>query len=64
MLVDHARPKLGRFRHRGVLLDVSFLPAPDPARPVEVPDDALMALSLDGSPPPSGLIRYAAPFGI
>lgn len=31
---------------------------------VEVPDDALMALSLDGSPIPSGLVRYAAPFGI
>lgn len=31
---------------------------------IEVPDDALMALSLDGSPPPGGLVRYAAPFGI
>jgi putative acetyltransferase len=31
---------------------------------VEVPDDALMALSLDGSPLPGGLVRYAAPFGI
>lgn len=31
---------------------------------VEVPDDALMALSLDGSALPAGLVRYAAPFGI
>lgn len=31
---------------------------------VEVPDDALMALSLDGGPLPSGLVRYAPPFGI
>lgn len=31
---------------------------------VEVPDDALMALSLDGSPLPGGQVRYAAPFGI
>lgn len=31
---------------------------------VEVPEDALMALSLDGSPLPGGQVRYAAPFGI
>jgi putative acetyltransferase len=31
---------------------------------VAVPDDALMALSLDGGPLPGGLVRYAAPFGI
>ncbi|WP_255450325.1 GNAT family N-acetyltransferase [Skermania sp. ID1734] len=31
---------------------------------IEVPDEALMALSLDGSPMPSGTVRYAAPFGI
>lgn len=31
---------------------------------VEVPDDALMALSLDGGPLPAGLVRYAPPFGI
>ena len=31
---------------------------------VEVPDDALMALSLDGSALPAGRVRYAAPFGI
>ncbi|MEU8894922.1 N-acetyltransferase [Nocardia sp. NPDC048505] len=31
----------------------------------EVPDEALMALGLDGDRPlPSGVIRYAAPFGI
>ncbi|MDV3126605.1 N-acetyltransferase [Mycobacterium sp. 21AC1] len=29
----------------------------------EVPDDALMVLALDGSPIPTGVIRYAAPFG-
>lgn len=32
---------------------------------VEVPEDALMVLSLDGQTPvPAGLVRYAAPFGI
>lgn len=31
---------------------------------IEVPDEALMALSLDGSPLPGGQVRYAAPFGI
>lgn len=31
---------------------------------VEVPDEALMALSLDGGPLPAGRVRYAAPFGI
>jgi predicted N-acetyltransferase YhbS len=31
---------------------------------VEVPEDALMALSLDGTALPSGQVRYAAPFGI
>ncbi|AEF40582.1 GNAT family N-acetyltransferase [Hoyosella subflava] len=32
---------------------------------IEVPDDALMALSLDGDPElPRGTVRYAAPFGI
>lgn len=31
---------------------------------IEVPDDALMALSLDGQPVPGGLVHYAAPFGI
>lgn len=31
---------------------------------VEVPDDALMVLSLDGRPVPAGLVRYASPFGI
>lgn len=31
---------------------------------VEVPDEALMALSLDGGPLPAGQVRYAAPFGI
>jgi predicted N-acetyltransferase YhbS len=31
---------------------------------IDVPDEALMALSLDGSSPPAGTIRYAAPFGI
>lgn len=31
---------------------------------IEVPDEALMALSLDGSALPGGTIRYAAPFGI
>jgi putative acetyltransferase len=30
----------------------------------EVPEDALMALSLDGSPLPGGQVRHAAPFGI
>lgn len=32
--------------------------------PVEVPDEALMALSLDGCRLPGGLVHYAAPFGI
>ncbi len=33
--------------------------------PIEVPDEALMVLALDPEhPPPSGMIRYAAPFGI
>ncbi|WP_114853942.1 GNAT family N-acetyltransferase [Brachybacterium sp. YJGR34] len=32
---------------------------------IEVPDEALMALSLDPARPlPSGVVRYAAPFGI
>ncbi|UZJ31574.1 GNAT family N-acetyltransferase [Streptomyces endophytica] len=28
------------------------------------PDEAFLALSLDGSPPPRGTVRYATPFGI
>ncbi|MFF2025614.1 GNAT family N-acetyltransferase [Streptomyces sp. NPDC058171] len=33
--------------------------------PLDVPDDALMALALDPEHPlPSGTVRYAAPFGI
>ncbi|MEW9548258.1 GNAT family N-acetyltransferase [Nonomuraea sp. NPDC050783] len=31
--------------------------------PFDAPADALMALSLDGTPPPRGVIRYAPPFG-
>ncbi len=31
---------------------------------IEVPDEALMALSLGAAPLPAGLVRYAAPFGI
>ena len=31
---------------------------------IEVPDEAMMAMSLDGSPLPSGIVRYAKPFGI
>ncbi|MFE5773464.1 GNAT family N-acetyltransferase [Streptomyces sp. NPDC056485] len=32
---------------------------------IEVPDEAMMALALDGAHPlPSGTVRYAAPFGI
>ncbi|MGN9760117.1 GNAT family N-acetyltransferase [Streptomyces sp. SD31] len=32
---------------------------------IEVPDEALMALTLDAEHPlPSGIVRYAAPFGI
>ncbi|MCK8614984.1 GNAT family N-acetyltransferase [Gordonia sp. C13] len=31
---------------------------------IEVPEDALMVLGLDGADIPSGLVRYAAPFGI
>lgn len=31
---------------------------------IDVPDDALMILSLDGTAPPNGLVHYAAPFGI
>ncbi|MGK5632028.1 GNAT family N-acetyltransferase [Streptomyces sp. URMC 123] len=31
---------------------------------IDVPDEAMMALSLDGGPLPSGTVRYAAPFGI
>ncbi|TDD04036.1 N-acetyltransferase [Nonomuraea deserti] len=30
----------------------------------DVPDEALMALSLDGAPLPSGTVRYAPPFGV
>ncbi|MEV0354152.1 N-acetyltransferase [Nonomuraea sp. NPDC050680] len=30
----------------------------------DVPDEALMAMSLDGSPLPAGTIRYAPPFGV
>ncbi|NBE99123.1 N-acetyltransferase [Nonomuraea sp. KC401] len=30
----------------------------------DVPDEALMAMSLDGEPLPSGTIRYAPPFGV
>jgi putative acetyltransferase len=32
--------------------------------PMEVPDEALMALSLDGSDLPGGVIKYAKPFGL
>ncbi|MFC9898485.1 GNAT family N-acetyltransferase [Nocardia sp. NPDC127579] len=31
---------------------------------IDVPDEALMALSLSGRPIPGGTVRYAAPFGI
>jgi predicted N-acetyltransferase YhbS len=31
---------------------------------IEVPDEAMMAMSLDGTPLPSGIVRYAKPFGI
>ncbi len=31
---------------------------------IEVPDEALMAMSLDDGPLPGGQVRYAAPFGI
>ncbi|ASR03848.1 GNAT family N-acetyltransferase [Gordonia rubripertincta] len=31
---------------------------------VEVPEEALMVLSLDGAEIPAGTVRYAAPFGI
>ncbi|MGN5237154.1 MULTISPECIES: GNAT family N-acetyltransferase [unclassified Rhodococcus (in: high G+C Gram-positive bacteria)] len=31
---------------------------------IDVPDEALMALSLSAEPLPSGTVRYAAPFGI
>ena len=31
---------------------------------IDVPDEALMALSLDSEPLPSGIVRYAPPFGI
>ncbi|MEO9327664.1 GNAT family N-acetyltransferase [Gordonia aurantiaca] len=31
---------------------------------IEVPAESLMVLGLDSSPIPSGLVRYAAPFGI
>lgn len=31
---------------------------------IEVPDEALMAMSLHGSPLPGGQVHYAAPFGI
>ncbi|PSJ29000.1 GNAT family N-acetyltransferase [Streptosporangium nondiastaticum] len=32
---------------------------------IDVPDEAMMAMSLDGTHPlPSGTVRYAAPFGI
>lgn len=31
---------------------------------IEVPEGALMVLGLDGPDIPSGLVRYAAPFGI
>lgn len=32
--------------------------------PVEVPDEAFMVTSLDGNRPPSGVVRYATPFGV
>lgn len=32
--------------------------------PIDVPDDALMALRLTGEPLPSGTVHYASPFGI
>ncbi|CAM3075465.1 N-acetyltransferase [Saccharomonospora xinjiangensis] len=32
--------------------------------PIEVPDDAFLVRSLDGTRPPSGVVRYAAPFGV
>lgn len=31
---------------------------------IDVPDDALMVLSLNGAPVPSGMVKYAGPFGI
>lgn len=31
---------------------------------IDIPEDALMALSLTGAPLPSGIVRYAPPFGI
>jgi predicted N-acetyltransferase YhbS len=31
---------------------------------IEVRDEAMMAMSLDGSPLPGGTVRYAKPFGI
>ncbi len=31
---------------------------------IEVPAESLMVLSLDGSPIPAGMVRYAEPFGI
>ena len=31
---------------------------------IDVPDDALMVLSLDGAPVPTGMVKYAGPFGI
>lgn len=50
----HYYPRFGFTRASGFGISIS----------ADVPDEALMVLSLDGHTPPSGLIRYAAPFGL
>ncbi|MQY08826.1 GNAT family N-acetyltransferase [Actinomadura macrotermitis] len=48
-------PRFGFVRASSLGIGVSF----------DVPDEALMALVLDGSGPvPSGIVRYPAPFGV
>lgn len=51
---DTYYPKFGFTRASTHGITVSF----------DVPDEALMAIALDGGPLPSGTIRYAAPFGV
>lgn len=52
--------------HQGYYPRFGFVPASDYGidLSIDVPDGALMVLSLDGGQVPSGRVRYAEPFGI